>query len=277
MKINPLKGPFGAEVTNLDVANSSDDDLKELLMAVYEQRVAVVRSVALTDDEFVSFGYRVGEPARIGPSPDRPELFHITNAGVDTAQSGKGAGHWHTDMSFTPYHPTLTILYSIAAPLVGGETLFCDLASAYDALPDSTKAEIDELTVIHRHGAAVTADPDEHTPVAPESWDESTTVLHPLVRHHPITGRKTLFAIKGTCQGIEGMSRDEGIKLLNELCAHAFQAQFVTSHRHRPKDLVIWDNPTTLHRATPIHAATGLDDTRIIRRLSLFGRPPVFG
>lgn len=276
MKIEPASGAFGARVTDLELADSSDAELRELLMAVYEHRFVAVPSTVLDDDAFVRFGYRVGDPVRFDSTAEHPELFHITNVGIDTADSARGAGHWHTDMSFTPHRPSLTILYSIAAPLVGGETRFCDLAAAYEALPATMQADIDDLTVIHRHGVAVTAGPDEHTPVAPEGWDESTTVRHPLIRRHPITGRKTLFAIKGTCQGIEGMNRDDGIKLLNELCAHAFQAQFVTNHRHRPKDLVIWDNPTTLHRATPIQAATGPDDTRIIRRLSLFGRPPVF-
>ena len=204
MKIERLPGPFGAEVSEVDLATCSDDDL-----------------------------------------------------------------------SFTPVKASFTMLYSVAAPREGGETRFCNMAAAYDALPESMQQEIEELTVKHRHGVSVSARPGDHTPIAPEGWDERTTVFHPLVRRHPVTRRKTLYAITGTSQGIEGMDSPSGTELLNALCDHAFRPPFLTSHRHCLHDLVIWDNPTTMHSATPLRAATGSDDTRILHRLSLYGRPSV--
>ena len=91
-----------------------------------------------------------------------------------------------------------------------------------------------------------------------------------------VTGRKTLYAPTGTSQGIRGMAQNEAVPLLEELCQHAFQDRFVTSHRHRQFDLVMWDNPTTMHSATPLAAATGPQDTRLIHRISLRGTPSVF-
>lgn len=276
MKIARLPGPFGLEVSGIDLASCSDEDLETILRSIYDERFAVIRTGGLRDEDFVRFGYRCGTPVRFDETADIPELFHVTNLDVDTASYARGAAHWHTDLSFTPLKASFTMLYSVAAPREGGETRFCNLAAAYEALPVSTRAEIEDLTVEHRHGVSVSARPGDHTPVPPEGWDERTTVFHPLVRQHPVTGRKTLYAITGTSQGVQEMDPASGAALLNRLCDHAFQPPFLTSYRHRVHDLVIWDNPTTMHSATPIGAATGPGDTRILRRMSLHGKPSVF-
>lgn len=276
MKIERLSGPFGVEVSEFDLPSCSDEELATILRSIYDERFAVIRTGGLHDEDFVRFGYRCGKPVRFDETADIPELFHVTNIDVNTATYARGAAHWHTDLSFTPLKASFTMLYSVAAPREGGETRFCNLAAAYDALPESTRAEIEDLVVEHRHGVSVSARPGDHTPIPPKGWDQSTTVSHPLVRRHPVSGRRTLYAITGTSQGIQGMDRASGAALLNELCDHAFQAPFLTSHRHRVHDLVIWDNPTTMHSATPIGAATGPADTRVLRRLSLHGKPSVF-
>ena len=276
MRIERLPGPFGAKVSDVDLASCPDDELTAILSAVYDERFAVIRTGGLRAEDYVRFGYRCGQPVRFDETADNPEILEITNIGVDTSSYARGAAHWHTDMSFTPVQASFTMLYSVAAPRERGETRFCNLAAAYEALAESTREEIEDLAVEHRHGVSVSARPGDHTPIPPEGWDQSTTVFHPLVRRHPVTGRKTLYAITGTSQGIQGMDGETGATLLNALCDHAFQAPFLTSHRHRVHDLVIWDNPTTMHSATPIGAATGPGDTRILRRMSLHGKPSVF-
>ena len=150
------------------------------------------------------------------------------------------------------------------------------MAGAYAALPEPTKRRIENLTVVHRHGVSVAARPHDHVPIPPKGWDQSTTVTHPLVRRHPITGQKTLYAITGTSQGIVGMEQADAESLLNELCDHAFADRFVTHHKYRVHDLIMWDNPTAMHSATPMAAATGPEDTRLLHRISLRGTPSVF-
>jgi taurine dioxygenase len=150
------------------------------------------------------------------------------------------------------------------------------MVAAYEALPTTVQEQIEDLIVEHRHGIAITARPGDHTPIAPKGWDQGTTVYHPVVRRHPITSQKTLYAITGTTQGIKGMKQEDAQKLLQELCDHAFQDQFITQHTHSVHDLVMWDNPTTMHSATPIAAATGPHDTRLIHRISLRGYPTIF-
>ena len=167
------------------------------------------------------------------------------------------------------------MLYSLQSPKRGGETRFCDMAAAYRALPATRKSEVADLMVEHRHGVSIARRREDHTPIPPKGWDYRT-VYHPLVRSHPVTAEKTLYAVTGTSQGIRGMDREAARNLLSELGDHAFQERFVAAHAHRVHDLLMWDNPTTMHSASPIGRATGPDDTRLIHRISLRGYPPMF-
>lgn len=275
--IERLDGRFGVEIKDIDVPRISDEELKHLLLNLYEHRVVVLRTQGLTKDEFVAFSRRVGDPILLSRNKeDYPEIAQITNIDKDTAKEKRGAAHWHTDQSFKDEVSSVTMLYSLQAPSSGGETLFCDMTAAYEALSKTVQEQIDDLIVEHRHGISITARPGDHTPVPPKGWDQNTAVYHPLVRRHPVTSQKTLYAVTGTSQGIKGMGQTEAEKLLKELCDHTFQDRFITQHTHSVHDLVMWDNPTTMHSATPIAAATGPHDTRLIHRISLRGYPSIF-
>lgn len=276
LRVAPLSGNFGAEVPQADVTSLTDAALKRILLCLYGQRFVVLRTAGITKAQFVEFARRVGDPIRLSGDPDFPEIAHITNVGIDAKARRLGAAHWHTDQSFRHQVSSITMLYSVNVPAQGGETKFCDMVAAYATLPESTRLRIEDLTVVHRHGVSVAARPGDHVPIPPKGWDQSTAVTHPLVRRHPVTGQKTLYAITGTSQGIVGMAQAEAESLLNELCDHAFQDRFVARHKYRVHDLILWDNPTTLHSATPIAAATGPEDTRLLHRISLRGIPSVF-
>lgn len=273
--LTPL-APFGAEITAAALERMTDDDLRDLLRALYAHRYLVIRTGGLSREAYVRFALRMGEPIGRNYDLEYPEIISITNIGADTLREARGAAHWHTDQSFTARRSSITMLYSEQAPRAGGETRFADLAAAYDALRDVVKARIEDLVVQHRHGVALSARPGDHVPIPPPGWDQSRTVRHRLVRKHPVTGRKTLYAITGTTCGIDGMSQSEAAELLEELCQHTFRAPFLAEHRHAVDDLVMWDNPTTMHAASPIAAATGPDDTRVLRRISLRGACPLF-
>ncbi|HJN51599.1 MAG: TauD/TfdA family dioxygenase [Pseudomonadales bacterium] len=272
----PLPGPFGLEVSNINLITMVDADLKELLLMLYANRFLVLRTGGLSKQEFVTFARRVGDPIQLSNNEEYPEIASLTNIDTDTRVEKRGAAHWHSDQSFTKHRSSVTMLYSVQAPKSSGETRFCDLTAAYETLPEDRRQLIDELIVEHRLGVSVAARPGDHIPIPPKGWDQSRSVFHPLVREHPVTGLRTLYAITGTSQGIQSMPLDDAVRLLTELCEHAFQDQFVTSHRHAVNDLVMWGNPTTLHSASPIGAATGPDDTRVIHRISLKGTPSVF-
>ena len=274
MHIQILPGSFGKQISDFSVANSDGVAVLDLLKCLYESRFVVIKTHGISPRDYVSFARRLGDPIRLSRDPETPEIAVLTNLKVDSKQSRLGAAHWHTDQSFRKTVSSITMLYSECAPQVGGETKFCNMADAYDALDADTKAYIDDLQVEHQHGISVSAPATDHKPLPPPGWDRSYTVHHPLVRRHPETGRKTLYAVTGTAQGIRDMPRKAAIQLLTRLTEHVLQPQFVTSYRHELHDIVMWDNPTVMHSATPIAQATGTHDTRRLLRISLRGSPP---
>ena len=269
-----MDGNFGVAVCGVDVARLSSAGVRGLLLLLYANRFLVLRTGGVTREQYVAFARRMGEPIRLSRDERFPEIACLTNVGVDTAKERRGAAHWHTDQSFRKTVSSITMLYSVQAPREGGATRFCDMAAAYRALDAKTKARIEDLVVEHRHGVSVAARPGDHVPLPPPGWDQAHTVHHPLVRRHPVTGAKTLYAPTGTSQGIRDLPPEKATALLRELCEHAFQERFVAEHVHRCHDLVIWDNPTVMHCATPLPAATNEADTRLIHRISLRGMPP---
>ena len=116
----PRAGNFGAVARDVDVVRLSDAGLKALLAALYDNRFVVVETGGLTPKEYVAFARRMGEPIRLSADPDFPEIARITNIGIDTRTSMKGAAHWHTDQSFREELSSITMLYSIQAPARGG-------------------------------------------------------------------------------------------------------------------------------------------------------------
>lgn len=281
----PLPGTFGLEIQSVDVSSPdfSDEDLRTLLQTLYDNQLIVLRDQHLTSDRFVAFAERIGEPIphvlahkRL---PGYPGILPLTNVIKEGQALTQGAAQWHSDQSYEKEPSSVTMLYSLQAPEKGGETRLCNMKRAYEALPEETKEDIVDYQVEHLYGTGIAARPEDTSPAplkGQEQVDAVPPVYHPLVRSHPVTGEKTLYSVAGTSRGIKGMAVQEAKKLLCDLSDHAFQEQFLTKYRHRVHDLVLWDNPTTMHTATPINAATGPHDTRLIHRISVKGIPSVF-
>ena len=130
-----LPGPFGLSVSGISLPDLDDHALKTLLHTLYANRFLVIRTGGLSESEYVRFARRVGQPISFNSGAPFPEIIPITNVGVDTLSDRLGAAHWHTDQSFTRELSSVTMLYSVAAPAIGGETRFCDMVAAYEALP----------------------------------------------------------------------------------------------------------------------------------------------
>ena len=112
------------------------------------------------------------------------------------------------------------------------------------------------------------------TPLSEDQTSQVQNVFHPLVKVHPVTGRKALYGISGSSFGIVGMADDEAHDLLDDLTAHGTQDEFIHRHRYAVGDVVVWDNYATMHSASLIPPATGLGDSRLLHRISVKGLPP---
>jgi taurine dioxygenase len=160
------------------------------------------------------------------------------------------------------------MLYSVEVPKKGGDTLFADQYAAYDDLPDAMKRRIDGLVALHHYGNRDELDQASRTVASvlnEEQEKKMAWVRHPVVRRHPVTGRKALYAVSGSSFGIEGMPKDDAVGLLDELRRHATQDKYRLRLKYGVGDLVIWDNASLLHSAT----LTDPEDPRTLWRITV--------
>lgn len=273
MEVRKLGPLFVAELVGADLTRPPDAALVEMVeRAMAEFGVLVVRDAVISDEQQKDFSRAFGPlelPSRVkgaarpeGKRIYTPGIFYAGNLdhndeiipyGSDPKSLAKGAERFHTDSSFHAMPTKWSLLHGVETPppSAGGDTLFVDARAAYDDLPETMKARIEDLVGLHDfwEGRKLAGFKAEITPelrlVIP-----FPTVKHPLVRTMP-AGRKSLY-VGGHCFGIEGMEEDEGLALVEELYAHATQEKYVFRHQWRRWDLVIWDNRCTMHAATPL-------------------------
>ncbi len=264
MKISRLDSAFGAEVTGLDLTQPLEDDaIDAIVRALYDQLVVCIRDQTLTPAEFAAFGRRLGEPL-IHVEKDllvdgAPEVMTLSNADGRSERQRNGGNHWHTDLVFTETPASFTMLNALAVPKVGGETGFADQFAAYDALPDDLRQQAESITVAHCYEGRR----DGSFP----------TVYHPLVRKHPVTGRKALYGANSTCIGIKYMEDGAAEEVLSQYRDYALAEGVQYYHQYRDNDVVVWDNAATLHTGPRLEPAGGDIDPRIMNRISVRGWP----
>jgi alpha-ketoglutarate-dependent 2,4-dichlorophenoxyacetate dioxygenase len=271
----PLHPVLAAEVSGVDLASSLDPAIvAELIAAMDRYAVCAYRpGRPMPNDAHIALGQALG-PIDTTPvftiagrkrSRLPPELNDVANIdendevmreGSRVILFRRGDRLWHTDMSFHPKRAVYSLLSAHEIPPMGGDTEFADLRAAYDALPESTKAKIEDLVAVHSiwHSRAEAGFPE---PTAEEIASRPPS-QHRLVQRHPGSGRKTLY-LASHASHIEGRPADEGRALLKELKEFATQSRFVYRHSWRLGDVVIWDNRCTMHRGTPY------EDTRYRR------------
>jgi len=259
LKITPSGAALGARVEGADLTRPLDaDTVAAIREAWLEHLVLAFPGQKMSHDDLERFtGYfgPFGDDPFIAPLPDRPHIIEVKREAHEKASVFAAA--WHSDWSFQDTPPAATILHSKTIPPVGGDTLFCNGYAAYDALSDSTKARIEGLQAVHSAGFAYAPDgvygegdgADRSMTIRP---DESARAarLHPVVRIHPETGRKTLFVNPGYVRTIDGLSEEDAFLLLIELYQAAHDERFVYRHKWEPDMLVMWDNRCTQHMAT---------------------------
>jgi len=275
LHLHPLCEGFGLEAEGIDASQPlSDAAFSELECAFFKGQVLVLRGQSLTPAQFVAFARRFGppEPHVIDQfhHPADPNILILSNRKKDGQPVGLAdAGtYFHTDYSYLQVPARATTLYSIEVPKTGGNTLFANQYAAYDDLPDAMKRRIEPLVGIHHYGNR--DDPDEASrtaasPLTPEQKAKMPLITHPIVRAHPVTGRRALYAVSGSSFGIVGMPEDEALDLLNELAAHATQPKHRYSLAYRVGDVVVWDNASLLHAATLLDP----DDPRTLWRITI--------
>jgi taurine dioxygenase len=271
-----MDGALGADVIGVDAGRIEPDQLDSIRAALSEHHVLALRDQQLAPAALSEFAARFGE-REVYPFarslPDDPYVVPIIKEPEDESNFG---GIWHTDSSYLPEPPSLTLLYAVALPEQGGDTLFADMHAAYEALPQRTRQEIDGLTA--RYTAALVHDGNGvHAQVAGANryWRSAgstvTDAIHPVVRTHPDSGRQALYVSLAHTRCFVGRSREASLPLLTCLAEHARQPRFLTRLRWAVGTLAIWDNRSVQH--FPLNDYPG--ERRVMHRVILKGELPV--
>lgn len=279
MTIHHCPAPIGAWVTGVSLPDVTQQEFEQIRDLVHERGVVAVREQDLSEAQQVRFARRFGELQKIfiqeALSTQYPELFFVSNVVEDGKPVGSmDAGRfWHTDGAYLARPHNVSMLYAVEVPRQPdgtplGDTLFAGMGPAYDALPQALQCRIEGLRAVHslyhRYGVK-TQDAQEMA----KRTREYPPVSHPLVIRHPATGRKCLYLSDGYTTHIEGLPEEEGRALLRQLCEHVVSPPYQYRHSWQPGDLLIWDNRSTLHRATFDYA---LPQRRLMRRATVSGQ-----
>ncbi len=283
LTIRRLQKHFVGEARGVDLRRVRDrETLEELRAGMDEFAILVFHDQPFTDGEQLDFAQRFdGElhtrtgAAALGKSRLGDEaLADISNLDEDGAIAksddrrrmyGLGNRLWHTDASFQDPPGRYSMLSARVVPPVPADTEFADTRAAYDALPDSTKAQLEGLTVHHSIAHSRQTLGFEFSK---EEEEKLKGAIHPLVRTLPRTGRRSLY-VASHASRIIGWPVPEGRLLLRDLIEHATQPEFVHRHEWRVGDLVIWDNRATMHRARPFDDAVYRRELRRVTTLDI--------
>lgn len=297
ISIAKLGRHLGAEITGLALSRPLDDaTFAEVSAAFFEHQVVVFRDQHLAPAEQVAFTRRFGVLEQHVRKEHRlagyPELLIVSNVRDEQGRAigVEDAGRfWHSDLSYKQVPSLLSALYALEVPVkdgvVLGNTSFASTVAAYDALPDKTKARLQGLKNVHsyrfyraknilaqREEQARGARTVQEHPLTEEQLKSVPDVEVPVVRTHPVTGRKGLFVNEAHCPVITGVPEEESAALLAELCAHIVRPEFRYEHSWRAGDLLMWDNVAVQHKANFDY---DLPLRRVMHRSTVRGSIPV--
>lgn len=270
--VRPLTPTIGAVVDGVDLAVSMDAELQaELRRALLEWKVLFFEGQDITRAQHRAFAEQWG-PAEQHPffafvQPGQTDVDVVTLA--KDKQTPGFENEWHSDLTWHSNPSFGAVLRAVEVPDVGGDTLWVDGAAAYDLLPDDLRARIDTLDAEHdwkySFGAVMPADEVAKLagPFPPQ--------VHPVVRVHPETGRKTLFVNRVFTQRIVGLTEDESDEILGRIYAQFDRPEFQCRFRWTAGAVAFWDNRATLHYA----ANDYFPQRRVMDRISIAGDVPV--
>ncbi len=250
--VRPLTGACGAEVHGIDLRALDADGWKAMYATWLEHLVLFFPGQSLDADAHVALGRRFGEP-EIHPYIPKHDDEHPEIVVIDTL--GGGVDVWHTDVTFSPTPPMASVLQMVVNPPRGGDTIFTNQYLAYETLSAPIRELLDGLTAVHH--AAPFGHPEQQA-------------IHPVVRTHPDTGRRSLFVNRTFTSHVRELRRSESDALLHYLYSWSERPDFQCRYRWEVGTIGIWDNRCTQHYAV----ADYHDERRVIERVTVIGDTP---
>jgi len=258
-QVHRVAGALGAEIHGLDLSGPLSPEVVQALKAAWDEYLILIFPGAAIDlAQHVRFSRYFGElelhPLETFRHAQHPEIIEVTNRQIagkpsETAEIGRV---WHSDGAYTDCPPTGSLLHCRQIPSAGGNTWFNNMYLAYETLSPGMQRLVDGLEVINdlfAPGRGTIFVQQRDAAQAERDRRATPTVIQPMVRVHPQTGRKALYLNPAVTRCIVGMTPEESQPLLNSLFQHSVKPEFVYCHRWRVHDLVMWDNRCAMHLA----------------------------
>jgi taurine dioxygenase len=273
LDIRPLAGTIGAEILGVDFAHEvSDETLAAIRAAWLEHLVVFFRDQDLSPAQLLALAKRFGEPIEypfVKGLEGFPQITPVIKLEHETVNFG---GLWHSDTAYLEKPPMATMLMARETPPRGGDTLFANMYLAYSTLSEGMRRMLDGLIIVNSSAKAeVTKTREDRIKDSGKTEAKKEFVAeHPVVRTHPETGRKALYANGGHALRFKDMTVEESAPLLNFLFQHATRPEFTCRFRWAPGSIALWDNRCTQHN--PVNDYHGF--RRVMHRVTLAGDMP---
>jgi len=272
LALAPLTPTIGAEISGIDLARPLGGEVAGVLRAaLLDWKVLFFRDQDITTQQHLAFARTFGE-LEIHPfapcKPGYPEVLAITH---DENSRGR-ENTWHSDVTWREKPSLGSILRAVEVPPVGGDTLFADMAAAYDGLSDEVKATIEGKVAVHdfahfRRGLRKAGRSEAEI----EAFNQAYPMVeHPIVRTHPETGRRAIYVNAAFTQHVVGMESAASNALLKHLYAQAAVPEYQCRFRWRRNAIAFWDNRASQHYA----ASDYWPAVRRMERVTVIGDRP---
>jgi taurine dioxygenase len=274
IQVTRVARALGAVVSWVDISKDLEqsvvDRLGELLI---EYQILFFREQPISPEAQARFAARFGS-LHVHPIypvlPEIPEILLLDNHASFLPDND----NWHTDVTFSETPPLAGILAAKRIPSAGGDTLWSSNSAAYDALSEPLRRFLDGLTAQHSIAKSFPPERWQSDPAFKERYERAVAkhppVRHPVVRTHPVSGRKALFVNEGFTTHINELSAEESRALLAFLYTHSARPEFTVRWRWQVDDVAFWDNRVTQHYAI----ADYLPERRTMHRATVNGDKP---
>lgn len=274
LTITPLSAALGAQIDGVDLTLPlSVQDRDAIEQALLKHQVIFFKQQPITPPQQARFAANFGD-LHIHPIypnvPEQPEVLVLDTAVTDVRDNAI----WHTDVTFLPTPALGAVLSAKQLPAFGGDTLWASGIAAFEGLSKPLQALLDGLTATHDFTKSFPLERFGSTPEDLARWEQTRKnnppLSHPVVRTHPVSGRKSLFVNEGFTTKINELSDTESAAILALLFAHATRPEYTIRWRWQENDVAFWDNRVTQHYAVDDYRP----NRRVMHRATILGDAP---
>lgn len=272
--IHPLSPALGAQISGVDLSLDLTGEQRNVIeRALLDHQVLFFRDQPITPQQQARFAAHFGD-LHIHPIypnvPEQPEVLILDTAVTDVRDNAI----WHTDVTFLPTPALGAVLSAKQVPAYGGDTLWASGIAAFEALSRPMQMLLDGLTATHDFTRSFPLERFGNTAEDLARWEETRRknppLSHPVIRTHPVSGRKALFVNEGFTTRINELEAAESEAILKLLFAHGTRTEFTLRWRWQANDVAMWDNRVTQHYAVDDYRP----QRRVMHRATILGDAP---